>query len=195
MSSDGESHETQAVAREFHNRDWLLLQTQAVVRCLKNQFSPDGNELEWQFRLQQRTQKPEESLIEFSGALGQLADKAYPNWSGEQRQEMPFNKKQLKQRKRDYTEKEAPTSPWLYVLDISKERMNLLSPPPGASTHQTLNICLSRQLRESDAAVRQLTAQLEQLKGRRVEQDNRHGPRDQFANQEDRMRRQVQSLL
>ena len=60
--------------------------------------------------------------------------------------------------------------------------------------------CLSRQLRESDAAVRQLTAQLEQLKGRRVrqehaEQDNRHGPRDQFANQEDRMRRQVQSLL
>ena len=54
--------------------------------------------------------------------------------------------------------------------------------------------CLSRQLRESDAAVLQLTAQLEQLKGRRVrqehaEQDNyRHGPRDQFANQEDRMR-------
>ena len=61
---------------------------QAVVSCLKNQFSPDGNELEWQFSLQQRTQKPKERLIEFSGALGQLADKAYPNWSGEQRQEI-----------------------------------------------------------------------------------------------------------
>ena len=150
MASDGESHETQAVARELpmqvvrmsrrppprfaEKTDlplWLtrfelnvrqakipeeqwtcellpLLEDvpfrivsqqgqatstdyQAVVRCLKNQFSPDGNELEWQFRLQQRTQKPEESLIEFSGVLGQLADKAYPNWSGEQRQEMVRN--------------------------------------------------------------------------------------------------------
>ena len=147
MASDGESHETQAVAREvpmqvvrmsrrrFAQKTdlplWLtrfelnvrqakipeeqwtcellpLLEDvlfrivsqqgqatstdyQAVVRCLKNQFSPDGNELEWQFRLQQRTQKPEESLIEFSGVLGQLADKAYPNWSGEQRQEMVRN--------------------------------------------------------------------------------------------------------
>ena len=33
--------------------------------------------------------------------------------------------------------------------------------------------CLSKQLRESDTAVRQLTAQLEQLKGRRVRQEDR----------------------
>ena len=147
---------------------------QAVVRCLNIQFSPDGNELEWQFRLQQRTQKPEESLIEFSGALGQLADKAYPKWSGEQRQEMLRNhfiqgvrsfSIQLKlmrempatladavrlasqqetveaAQKRLHRERSVHESMAVHAGHLEGEDESILSPPPGASTHQTLNVC------------------------------------------------------
>lgn len=35
-----------------------------VKDCLQKRFAPDGNELEWQFRLQGRSQKP---VAEFSG--------------------------------------------------------------------------------------------------------------------------------
>ena len=59
----------------------------AVIAQLKRQYSPSGNEFEWQFRLQNRAQKPGESLIEYAGSLRVLADKAYPSWSPEQRQD------------------------------------------------------------------------------------------------------------
>ena len=59
--------------------------------ALLQQFAPEGNALEWQYRLQSHCQKPEEQLVEFTGALRVLVDKAYPKWSGEQRQELIRN--------------------------------------------------------------------------------------------------------
>ena len=53
-----------------------------------DQYNPEGNDLEWQFKFQQRTQKPEERLPEYAGTLRALADKAYPNWPGEQLNEI-----------------------------------------------------------------------------------------------------------
>ena len=47
-----------------------------------------GNDLEWQFKFQQRTQKPEERLPEYAGTLRALADKAYPKWPAEQLNEL-----------------------------------------------------------------------------------------------------------
>ena len=43
-------------------------------------------------KLQQRTQRTDEKLGEFVGVLTELADKAYPQWSTEQRQEMVKNR-------------------------------------------------------------------------------------------------------
>ena len=60
----------------------------AVLKCLMDQYNPEGNDLEWQFKFQQRTQKPEERLPEYAGTLRALADKAYPNWPGEQLNEL-----------------------------------------------------------------------------------------------------------
>ena len=60
----------------------------AVTGCLRQHYAPDGNELEWQYKLQTRTQRPGEQLANFAGALHVLADKAYPTWSVEQRQEI-----------------------------------------------------------------------------------------------------------
>ncbi len=62
-----------------------------ITECLKQQFSPKGNELEWQRRLQTRRQQPGEQLVQYAGALRVLADKAYPNWSAEQRGEVLRN--------------------------------------------------------------------------------------------------------
>ena len=62
-----------------------------VRDCLQQRFAPKGNELEWQFRLQSRNQKASEPLVEFAGELRMLADKAYPNWSADQRQEVVRN--------------------------------------------------------------------------------------------------------
>ena len=59
-----------------------------VKDCLQKRFSPDGNELEWQFRVQGRVQKPEESLAEFAGELRLLAGHAYPRWSTDQQLEL-----------------------------------------------------------------------------------------------------------
>lgn len=61
---------------------------QAVVRCLKAQYAPEGNQLEWQMKFQRRAQKSGETTIEFVGVLRELADKAYPQWSGAQRLEL-----------------------------------------------------------------------------------------------------------
>ena len=60
----------------------------AVLKCLMDQYNPEGNDLEWQFKFQQRTQKPEERLPEYAGTLRALADKAYPKWPAEQLNEL-----------------------------------------------------------------------------------------------------------
>ena len=52
---------------------------------LRRQYDPEGNAFEFQCRFQQRVQLSGEKLMEFVGALRFLADKAYPQWSGEQR--------------------------------------------------------------------------------------------------------------
>ena len=62
-----------------------------VVETLRQQFSPKANELEWQHWLQTRTQGSGKQLVEYVGALHVLADKAYPSWSPEQRQEVLRN--------------------------------------------------------------------------------------------------------
>ena len=66
-------------------------QYKAVIECLRTRYTPDGNELEWQFKLQNRMQKPGEQLVEFAGALRALADKAYPTWPDEQIKELLRN--------------------------------------------------------------------------------------------------------
>ena len=62
-----------------------------ITESLRQQFSPKGNELEWQRRLQTRRQQPAEQLVQYAGALRVLADKAYPNWTAEQRGEVLRN--------------------------------------------------------------------------------------------------------
>ena len=63
----------------------------ALVDCLKECFDPAGNEIEWQYQLQSRRQRSGESLMEFAGALRILADKAFPEWSPEQRLQIARN--------------------------------------------------------------------------------------------------------
>ena len=63
----------------------------AITASLKHQFSPKGNELEWQHKLQTRRQQPGEQLVQYAGALRMLADKAYPSWTAEQRREVLRN--------------------------------------------------------------------------------------------------------
>ena len=62
-----------------------------VCDCLRQHYAPAGSEMEWQFKLQSRIQKPGELLWEFSGALRVLADKAYPQWLPEQCAELLQN--------------------------------------------------------------------------------------------------------
>lgn len=59
--------------------------------CLLQRFAPEGNELEWQFHLQNHSQKPSETLAEFAGELRILVAKAYPKWSEDQRKELVRN--------------------------------------------------------------------------------------------------------
>ena len=60
-----------------------------ITESLKQQFSPKGNE--WQRRLQTRRQQPGEQLVQCAGALRVLADKAYPNWTADQWDEVLRN--------------------------------------------------------------------------------------------------------
>ena len=62
-----------------------------IKKALQQQFSPTGTETEWQFKLQSRRQKPEESLAEFAGQLHMLVDRAYPDWEPKQRLELARN--------------------------------------------------------------------------------------------------------
>ena len=66
-------------------------QYKAVIECLRTRYAPDSNKLEWQFKLQNRMQKPGEQLVEFVGALRALAEKAYPTWPDEQIKELLRN--------------------------------------------------------------------------------------------------------
>jgi len=59
-----------------------------VTECLCQCYAPEGNKVEWQYKLQTRVQKPGEQLEDFAGALRVLANKAYPTWSAQQRQEI-----------------------------------------------------------------------------------------------------------
>ena len=60
----------------------------AVKMCLKEQFAPRGVELEWQRKLHSAYQERQETLLEFSGRLRMLLDKAYLSWSADRRLEM-----------------------------------------------------------------------------------------------------------
>ena len=60
----------------------------AVTGCLRQHYALDRNELEWQYSLQTRIQRPGEQLADFGGSLCVLTNKAYPTWSIEQRQEI-----------------------------------------------------------------------------------------------------------
>ena len=60
----------------------------SVVKCLRALYAPEGNQLEWQRKLQSRMQKTGEQLVEFAGELRVLADRAYPKWSSENKQEV-----------------------------------------------------------------------------------------------------------
>ena len=62
-----------------------------ITESLMQQFSPQGNELEWQRRLQTHRQQPAEPLVQCAGALRVLADKAYRNWTSQQRGEVLRN--------------------------------------------------------------------------------------------------------
>ncbi|KAL5509723.1 hypothetical protein EMCRGX_G005141 [Ephydatia muelleri] len=57
----------------------------AVTRCLRAQYAPEGNHLEWQAKFQRRGQKADENLVTYVGELRVLADKAYPGGSNDQR--------------------------------------------------------------------------------------------------------------
>lgn len=56
--------------------------------ALGQHFAPQGNSLEYQYQLQNRYQKENESLSEFAGDLRLLADKAYSDWKPTQRLEL-----------------------------------------------------------------------------------------------------------
>ena len=58
---------------------------EAVTRCLRAQYAPEGYHLEWQAKLHRRGQKADENLVTYVGELRALADKAYPVWTNEQR--------------------------------------------------------------------------------------------------------------
>ena len=62
-----------------------------IKKELQQQFCPTGTETEWQFKLQSRRQKSEETLAEFVGQLRMLADRAYPDWEPKQRLELARN--------------------------------------------------------------------------------------------------------
>ena len=51
---------------------------------LQKHYAPKGDDLEWQYRLQNRRQKPGEPLSEFVGELRMMTDKAYSDWAPKQ---------------------------------------------------------------------------------------------------------------
>ena len=64
---------------------------ESVKERLRERFAPDGNEIEWQQRLQSRSQERGEALEDFAGDLQRLAEKAYPDLDGGQRERFVRN--------------------------------------------------------------------------------------------------------
>ena len=62
-----------------------------VTQCLRAQYAPEGNQLEWQAKFQRRVQNSGEQLVEYVGHLRMLADRAYPGWTIDQRLELVRN--------------------------------------------------------------------------------------------------------
>ena len=62
-----------------------------VKEQLQKHYAPKGDDLEWQYRLQNRRQKSGEPLSEFVGELRMMTDKAYPEWEPKQRLEIARN--------------------------------------------------------------------------------------------------------
>ena len=63
----------------------------SVKKRLSERFAPEGNEIEWQQRLQSRSQERGEALEDFAGELRRLAEKAYPDLNSEQRERFVRN--------------------------------------------------------------------------------------------------------
>ena len=63
----------------------------AVRDCLQLRYGKSGMGLEWQMKLQSRTQRHSESLLEFAGELRMIASKAFPDWTNAQREELVRN--------------------------------------------------------------------------------------------------------
>ena len=64
---------------------------ESVKKRLQELFAPEGNEIEWQQRLQSRSQERGEALEDFAGDLQRLAEKAYPDLDGGQRERFVRN--------------------------------------------------------------------------------------------------------
>ena len=62
-----------------------------VTQCLRAQYAPEGNQLEWQAKFQRCVQNSGEQLVEYVGHLRMLADRAYPRWTMDQRLELVRN--------------------------------------------------------------------------------------------------------
>ena len=89
------------------------------MKCLRKRFVPEGNELEWQFRLQNRSQRSEEALEEFAGELWMLADKSFPSWTAAQRLQLV----------QDQCIRGVSSSSFTQ-LTLMKEKPDTIEPPP-----------------------------------------------------------------
>ena len=147
-----------------------------------------GNELEWQRRFQGRTQKPQEQLLEFVGALRVLADRDYPKWSAEQRKELLRNQfvqgvrsssVQLKLMKEmpATLENALTMANQIQTVEeaqkrLQKDRSQMETCELGDSTSNVISSGetnsleerrLPEQLKRTEAAVQQLAKQVQQL--------------------------------
>lgn len=144
-----------------------------IKKELQKQFSPTGTETEWQFKLQSRRQKPEESLAEFAGQLRMLVDRAYPDWEPKQRLELARNQfiqgihssttqlVLMKDKPKDFAEAlelaqatEAVQTAQKRMRTVTKENeVNVLQNPPAGQFQE-----LSHQVKQLTEAVARLQA-------------------------------------
>ena len=108
----------------------------AVISCLHTRYAPEGNELEWQFKLQSRVQKPSEQLIEFAGALRVLANKAYPKWPAKLVKELLRNQ-------------------FVHGICLSSIQLELMKELPG-TIDETLEKATQRELVEAAQTIVQI---------------------------------------
>ena len=164
-----------------------------IKKALQQQFSPTGTETEWQFKLQSRRQKPEESLAEFAGQLRMLVDRAYPDWEPKQRLELARNQfiqgihssttqlVLMKDKPKDFagalelaqaTEavQTAQKRTCMRTATVKENEVNVLTPPTGQFQE------LSHQVKQLTEAVARLQAT--PTRGRRPQYQGRY--RGQF---------------